>query len=196
MPDRRRAEEFGHRGPEPTGSQPGLTMPWGRPLFWAVWLLATAATGIVAGFFLGHALILGRFLDWMLGTGNPTLLPTTYPVFRASAGRAGLDVFYALAGLQVLAGLAFLLGALQARLHRIPALIAGLASVGWPALHYGSGFGRLEAAVLRSTAPAAPEVVHAFLAWNVPIHVAHAVLLTAALVALLSVPLSARRSAG
>ena len=64
-------------------------------LFWPVWLLAAVTTGLVAGFMLGHALILGRFLDWML-TGDPRLLATTYPAFARSAGSTGLTLFYAI----------------------------------------------------------------------------------------------------
>jgi hypothetical protein len=163
------------------------------PVFWAAWLLATATTGIVAGFFLGHALLLGRFLDWMLASGNPALLPSTYPVFRASAGRVALDVYYAVAGLQVLAGLAFLAVALATRRQRAMAAIAALGSVGWPLVHYGSGFGAVEAAVLRSTVPAAPETVRTFLSVNLPIHMFHALALTLALVALLMVPVAILR---
>jgi hypothetical protein len=46
-------------------------------------------TGVVAGFMLGHALILAQFLDWMLASGTPAL-SRAYPAFRGSAGRGGL----------------------------------------------------------------------------------------------------------
>lgn len=169
-----------------TAARPG-------PVFWAAWLLATATTGIVAGFFLGHALLLGRFLDWMLATGNPGLLPSTYPVFRATAGRVALEIYYGVAGLQVLSGLAFLAVALATRRQRAMAAIAALGSILWPVVHYGSGFAAVEAAVLRSTTPAPPETVRAFLSGNLTIHTFHAVALTLALVALLMVPLAVLR---
>ena len=35
-------------------------------LFWPIWFLAALLTGLVAGFMLGHALIMAQFLDWLL----------------------------------------------------------------------------------------------------------------------------------
>src|SRR5438034_9961861 len=68
-------------------------------LYWPSWFLAALLTGVVAGFMLGHALILARFVDWLLLSGAPAL-GQAYPSFRASAGRSGLDAYYAVAGLQ------------------------------------------------------------------------------------------------
>ena len=83
-------------------------------LYWPSWFLAALLTGIVAGFMLGHALILARFLDWLLLSGVPAL-SQAYPAFRGSAGRSGLDAYYAVAGLQVVGTSAFLLVSLAAR---------------------------------------------------------------------------------
>ena len=162
-------------------------------LFWPCWFVAAALTGVVTGFMLGHALILGRFLDWMLASAAPGLLAQTYPVFRGGAGRAGLDAYYAVGGLQVLSGLAFLLVALAARRHRGAAAVAAVCGAAWVVVHYASGFAALEASVLRSTTEVTREVRDRFLAWNAPIHFVHAATLAAALGALLSVPLSALR---
>ena len=107
-------------------------------LFWPCWGLAAVTTGLVAGFMLGHALILGRFLDWMLAA-DPRQLAATYPVFRASAGARGLSMFYAICGLQVVACVALLAVALAARCHRVGAGVAALAGILWLAVHYGSG---------------------------------------------------------
>lgn len=165
-----------------------MTPRFFRPL----WLLACVTTGLVAGFMLGHALILGRFLDWMLAT-DPRLLASTYPTFASSAGRGGLTLFYAICGLQVVAALALLAVALGARRHRLGAAVAALTAVLWPILHYASGFGGVEAVALRSTTPVAPEVASRFVAWNIPVHAGHAALLLVGLVALLAIPLSAQR---
>ena len=54
-------------------------------LYWPGWAAATALTGIVAGFMLGHALILGRFVDWLLTAGTPAQ-GLEYAAFRATAG--------------------------------------------------------------------------------------------------------------
>ena len=164
-------------------------------LYWPSWFLAALLTGIVAGFMLGHALILARFVDWLLLSGAPAL-GQAYPSFRASAGRSGLDAYYAVAGLQVLGTSVFLLVALAAGRHRTAALVAGVAGALWIAVHYASGFGALEALVVRSAADVPREVVGRFVGWNAPIHFFHAVTLTVALGALLSVPLAALRGRG
>ena len=164
-------------------------------LYWPSWFFAALLTGIVGGFMLDHALILARFLDWLLLSGVPAL-SQAYPVFRESAGRSGLDTYYAVAGLQVIGTSAFLLVSLATRRHRAAAFVAGVAGTLWIAIHYASGFGALEGRVLQSTAPVAPDVARRFVDWNVPIHCAHAVTLAVALGALLSVPLLPLRRRG
>jgi len=161
-------------------------------LYWTSWFLAVLFTGIVAGFMLGHALILAQFLDWMLASGTPAL-GRAYPAFRGSAGRSGLAAYYAVAGLQLVSTTAFLVVSLMTRRHRGAALVAGVAGALWVAAHYVSGFGALEADVLQSTREMAPGVVVRFVRWNVPIHFVHAVTLAVALSALLSVPLTGRK---
>src|SRR2546427_5312238 len=94
-------------------------------LYWPSWFLATLLTGIVAGFMLGHALILARFLDWLVLSATPAL-SQAYPAFRRSTGRSGLDAYDVLAGLQVAGTSAFLLVSLVARRHRGAALVAGV----------------------------------------------------------------------
>jgi hypothetical protein len=164
-------------------------------LYWPSWVLAALLTGIVGGLMLGHALILAQFLNWLLLSGTPAL-SQAYPAFRGSAGRSGLDAYYAVAGLQVIGTSVFLLVSLAARRHRAAALVAGLAGALWIAIHYASGFGALEARVLGSASPAGPDVVGRFVGWNVPIHVLHAATLTVAMGALLSVPLATLRRRG
>jgi hypothetical protein len=164
-------------------------------LYWPSWFLAALLTGIVGGFMLGHALILARFLDWLLLSGGPAL-SQAYPAFRGSAGRSGLGTYYAVAGLQVIGTSGFLLVSLATRRHRAAAFVAGVAGALWIAIHYASGFGALEGSVLRGAGPVSREVAGRFVGWNVPIHVFHAVTLTVALGALLSVPLAALRRRG
>ncbi len=164
-------------------------------LYWPTWLLAASLTGIVAGLMLGHALILARFVDWLVLSATPAL-SQAYPTFRRSTGRSGLDVYYALAGLQVAGTTVFLLVSLVARRHRAAALVAGVAGALWIVVHYASGFGALEASVLRSASKIPREVAGRFVGWNVPIHLFHAMTLVVALGALLSVPLAALRRRG
>src|SRR5467141_3796540 len=141
---------------------------------------------------LGHALILARFIDWLLLSGTPPL-GQAYAAFRASAGRGGLDAYYAVAGLQVIGTSAFLIVSLVARRHRRAARVAGAL---WVAVHYASGFGALEARVARAGGEIPREVAGRFVHWNVPIHLFHAGTLAVALGALLSVPLAALRQKG
>jgi hypothetical protein len=49
----------------------------GYRIYWLTWALATGTTGIVAGFFLGHVLLLGRFVDWLLVSGRASVLANT-----------------------------------------------------------------------------------------------------------------------
>ena len=91
---------------------------------------------------------------------------------------------------------AFLLVSLAARRQRAAALVAGVAGALWITVHYASGFGALEASVLRSGRDVPREVAGRFVAWNTPIHVVHAATLTVALGALLSVPVAALRRRG
>src|SRR5207245_9726408 len=104
---------------------------------------------------LGHALILARFLDWLVLSATPTL-SQAYPTFRRSTGRSGLDAYYVLAGLQVACTSAFLLVSLVARRHRIAALVAGVAGALWVVVHYASGFGAHEASGLRRARQSPP----------------------------------------
>src|SRR5262245_12043845 len=175
----------------PTSTRSGSDMT--ERLYWPRWFLVALLTGLVAGFMLGHALILARFLDWLLLSSAPAM-GRAYPTFRATAGRTGLDAFYAIAGLQLVGTSAFLLVALMAGRHRMAALVAGMA--GAIAVHYASGFGALEARVVQSAADVPREVAGRFVGWNTPIHFFHAATLTVALGALLTVPLAALRRRG
>ncbi len=159
-------------------------------LYWPGWVLATVLTGLVAGFMLGHALVLGRFVEWLLTAGAPAhgLL---YPAFRATSGRGGLTVFYAVCGLQVISVVLFLGLALASGRARGAATLAAAAGVLWLVAHYASGFGALEAKVVRATGAVDPDIAASFLRLNVPIHFFHAAALTTALGALLRVPRSA-----
>jgi hypothetical protein len=162
-------------------------------LFWTCWGLASITTGLVAGFMLGHALILGRFLGWMVAT-DPRQLAATYPAFAGSVGAGGLGLFYAICGLQVVAALALLALSLIAGHHRLLAGIVALTAVLWPVVHYGTGFGAIEALVLRGTAPVSPEMAARFNGLNTPVHIAHATMLLVGLGVLLRMPFGCRRS--
>lgn len=161
-------------------------------LYWPIWAAAAVTTGLVAGFMLSHALLLGRYLDWLLASGRAKVLADTYPVFARSAGSAWLDAYYAVAGLQILAALAFAVVSIVTRRHGVAGVIVGAAAVLWPVMHYASGFGALEAAVLRSTVEVPGDVAARFIRWNGPIHFFHAATLGTAFGVLLWLPRSTR----
>ena len=58
-------------------------------LFWPSWFVAVALAGIVTGFMLGHALILGRFLDRMLASATPGSSPRRIPRSGRAWGARG-----------------------------------------------------------------------------------------------------------
>lgn len=161
-------------------------------LYWPCWIAATVLTALVAGLMLGHALLLGRFIEWLLASGSSELA-RAYPGFRAGAGRAWLTAFYAVCGLQVISVVAFLAAALRARRRAGPAAVAAVAGALWLVVHYASGFGGLEARVLQSQEEPPPGVTARFVLLNTPIHLSHVATLVTALGALLAVPLAASR---
>ncbi len=158
------------------------------------WVVAASTTGIVAGFMVSHALLLGRYLDWLLMSGRAQAVVDTYAVFTSNPGHGGLVAYYALSGLQVVAGVAFAVVSVIVGQHVLEGVLVGVASVLWPTVHYVSGFATLEARVLHAARVPSPDVVARFVRWNVPIHGAHAAMLLIALGTLLSVRLSAHRS--
>jgi hypothetical protein len=71
-------------------------------------------------------------------------------------------------------------------------MLASAAGIAWVLVHYASGFGAIEAAVVRASGPVSVDLARQFLLWNRSIHFLHAAMLTVALGTLLTLPLSAR----
>jgi hypothetical protein len=164
-------------------------------LYWPCWVAAAVLTGVVAGFMLGHALVLGRFVEWLVTSGSGELA-LAYPGFRAGAGRVSLTAFYAVCGLEVLSVVAFLAAALVTRRQAALAALAAAAGALWLVVHYASGFGALEAMVLGGAVEPPRIVAARFVRVNTPIHLFHAAMLVTALGALLAVPLAISRQKG
>src|SRR2546426_7779828 len=89
--------------------------------------------------------------------------------------------------------LVFLGLALASGRARGAAALAAAAGALWVVAHYASGFGALEATVVRATSAVPPDIAASFLRLNVPIHFFHSATLVTALGALLTVPRSASR---
>ncbi|MDC7125264.1 MAG: hypothetical protein PQJ46_06845 [Spirochaetales bacterium] len=134
------------------------------------WLLTILLTGILTGFVLSHSLILGPWFTWFVSNPEKTpLLYETYSVFRQNHPPT---LYNSIFMLQIFSFLVFLIFA-SIRKYRAPlALIAFLISLVVGIIHFGSGFGELEHAVLSGVAKDAASLAR-YAKWNVPIHRFH-----------------------
>jgi UDP:flavonoid glycosyltransferase YjiC (YdhE family) len=141
-------------------------------------LLAVLTTGIAAGAMAGHALLLGRFFDWMFESNRTEMFRQSYPVFiREKKPELLFDHLFTLA-LLVTNAYAVLLW----RADRIDALALAAAGLQWffVLIFFGSGFASLERELLVK-GNVAPERVRRFLSLNARITVLSAILLAASL---------------
>ena len=53
-------------------------------LYYGFWCSTTILIGIMAGFMISHFLVLGRFFNWFIESGNVDLLRQTFSVFRGT----------------------------------------------------------------------------------------------------------------
>ena len=51
-------------------------------LYWGFWCSTTILASILAGFLISHSIMLGRFFNWYIDSGNVDLLHQTYSVYR------------------------------------------------------------------------------------------------------------------
>ncbi len=158
------------------------------------WGATVVLTGIVAGFMVSYALVLGPYFDWLIDGGAPTAFAPTdarsYARFRSE--RDPVTPYTAVCFAQFGAALAFLAAAVRARRRGVrvwrAALGPALAMPLLVALHTATGFAAAEQAVLSGAAPAAPTGAAAratFRAWNGPLHAVDALLFAVPLVGLL-----------
>jgi hypothetical protein len=160
--------------------------------YWACWSFATLTTGLLAGFLLGHCLILGRFFSWMVASGRQPLISETYAVFRQEQG---VQAYLALLVIQTLATVLFLIVALVKKRGVGIAAVAALASPLWYAVHFASGLAVVEPTVVGSLHPVPTELASRFVSLNLPVHLLATALMVAALSVLLTVPMVAMRRA-
>lgn len=153
--------------------------------YWALWVVTVMLTGVLAGYMVSHAIMLGRFFDWFVATDNLELLRRTYTMFRAHSN--AYRVYDIPLLLHLIAGTAFAANALLLKRHRTIAVLAGLATWWVGAIFVGFGVGSAEDAVLTSTADQA--TAQYFLAVNIPAHSSFAAIYLTALFLLLIIPL-------
>ncbi len=176
--------------PDPARADPD---PGGRWL--RIWWGTTAVfTGVVAGFMVSYALVLGPYFDWLIDGGAAAAFAPadarSYARFRAE--RDPVTPYLAVCFAQFGAALAFLVAAVRARRRGIrvwrAALGPALAMPFLVALHTATGFAAAEQAVLSGAASAAPDGAAAratFRTWNGPLHAVDALLFAVPLVGLL-----------
>ena len=64
-------------------------------LFWLFWCSTTILTGILSGFMISHSINYGRFLHWLVESGNLDLLQETLAVYREiNSAHFFLDLYY------------------------------------------------------------------------------------------------------
>jgi len=154
-------------------------------LFWIFWCSTTILTGILAGFLVSHAIMLGRFFQWFLESGNENLLHQTYTVFRAASNpHIAYNIPLSLA---FISGIIWTVLAFIARRDRIIAVTAGLSTVWVSMIFFLSDFGKAEVAVMTATADA--RLTQLYTSINLPIHTLFAAMYVVSLFLLLLVPL-------
>ena len=159
-------------------------------LYWAFWCVTAALNGVLAGYMVSHSIMLGRFFNWYLESGNENLLRQTYSVFRASSN--AYRVYDIPLALHLVVAGAWVLPAFVVRRQRVIAAVAGLATYWVGAIFLATGSGTAEDAVLAGTADAA--LTQQYLTLNLPIHTTFAVIYVSSLLLMLLVPLRDRTS--
>jgi len=144
------------------------------------WIVTVALTGVLCGFYLSHALLFGRFVDWLVTTGRGSVLWETFPEFRAAHPPLA---YYSIIVAQSLATVGFAGFSIFKRAGVCNALLAAGCSILLAAIHVGSGFRRLELDVLLGTQRSKPALAR-FASWDVKFHFACALLMLSGFVAL------------
>jgi hypothetical protein len=160
-------------------------------LYWALWIVTTTLTGVLAGYMVSHSIMLGRFFNWFIESGNLDLLHRTYTVFReASNAHITYDIpLY----LHFAAGVAFVVLAFVLKRHRILSVLAGLSTYWTGSIFMLIDLDEAEDSVLTGTADAA--MTQYYLSINIPVHATFAAIYLASMLLLLLIPLLDKRSA-
>ena len=135
-------------------------------LFWVFWCSTTILTGILAGYMVSHSIMLGRFFQWFIESGNENLLHQTYTVFRAGSHphvAHNIPLYMAFVSGIIWTVLAFI-----ARRDRIIAVTAGLSTLWVGMIFFISDLAEAEEAVL--TGMADSRLTQLYTSINLPLH--------------------------
>lgn len=157
-------------------------------LYWGFWFSTTILIGIMAGFMISHSLMLGRFFNWFIETGNVDLLRQTFSVFR---GTGNFSFFHSLylspLLLSLISGVIWTVLSLIMKRDGIIAIIAGLSTLWVGIIFIAYKFGTVEDAVVSGIAD--ETTMQLFASINVPIHTSFALIYTISFLLLLTVVL-------
>jgi hypothetical protein len=141
-----------------------------------VWFLAVLSTGVAAGAMTGHALLLGRFFNWVFASSRSEMFRLSYPPFiQAKKPQLFFDHLFTIALLVITAYNVLLL--LTARISTLSLAAAGLQWL-FVLIFFGTGFATLERELL-AQGNISPEGVRRFLSFNTWITALSAILLLA-----------------
>lgn len=153
--------------------------------FWTAWVATTMLTGVLSGYMVSHSIMLGRFFDWFVESGNLDLLHRTYTVFRAASG-AHLTYDIPLY-LHLAAGICLVVLAFVVKRHRTIAVLAGLSTWWTGSIFMVLDLDEAEDAVL--TGVADPAMTQYYLDINIPVHATFAAIYLCSMALLLAIPL-------
>ena len=137
-----------------------------RKLFWVFWCSTTILTGVLAGFLVSHSIMLGRFFQWFIESGNENLLHQTYTVFRAASNPH--IVYNIPLYLAFVSGIIWTVLAFIVRRDRIIAVIAGLSTLWVGMIFFISDLAEAEEAVMTGIADA--RLTQLYTSINLPLH--------------------------
>jgi len=157
-------------------------------IYWFFWLLATIATGILAGFLTSHSIMLGRFFSWILENKYNFFFTDYFKYFRAETHA---NVYYNLFfWFGLIAGIGYTIMSFIKKKTRLAALIAGMSTFWISVVFFTWDFKIAEEAVSTGVADAA--TIEKFLAWNLPMHISFACFYTLSFIILLIAGFTAR----
>ena len=153
-------------------------------LYWILWGLVVLLSANALGFFLSYAIVIGKLFNWFLRNDRATELNSVYPLFRVAEDP--VTPYIACLASQMIASMAFLACAFVLQRANLLTLLPTLAIPAFLAIHFGSGLGASEKAVLTGTA--SEDETTKYLRLNIPLHRGYAIIMGLAAVSALRAP--------
>ncbi len=162
-------------------------------LYWIFWFITTILTGIMSGFMISHSLILGGFFTWCIESGNTDLIRKGFSIYRETDNYPLLYLlYYSPILISLISGPIWVILAFLKKRYRIISLIAGLSTYWVCVIFAGTGFNKVEEAVMKGIAD--DTVRQFFVDFNIPIHTYNAIIYSVSFLLLLVVVLKERKN--